>query len=68
MNFIRRLKRGTFYLSIKCFEIWLSSRDMKFATNEKFQLSFSKIMPARPKNAGTCDVNTTRCYREKLYF
>ena len=47
---IRRLNRGNFYLLSHSFEIWCDSLgEWKLATNAKFQLSFYKLMPARPK-------------------
>ena len=49
MNFIRKLSRGKFYLSNQSVQIRGFIRGWKLATNAKFQLIISKIMPAKDK-------------------
>ena len=50
MNFIRMLNRGNFYFLTRIFKFGGKLAAQKLVKHTKYQLSISKVIPARPKN------------------
>ena len=62
MNFIRRLNRGNFIFQPTVLKFGDLLRGWKLATNTKFHVGISKIMPASPRKTGTWSVHYNEIY------
>ena len=59
LNFIRLLIEEIFIFQATVLKFGDLLRGWKLATDENFQLNISNVTPSRPKNTGSCGVNTS---------